>query len=495
MKQDKNAFKWSAKAFLTRQGLGALRAYGRGVGVAEPTKKTKERLIDEIVAILLGELTPTMRSKRGAPVKEDFVDPKILASIADLKDQYGIEDEDVYHFAERLKEVQAHKNVFTVNDPNAEELEKYEGDRLYTGQIAYQNNDLFVYPLHDSALSHRLNIPFEIQQALQLQEGDVVTYAQVYQDNEYFVKGILTINGHPASTYQYTDFDRLEMCYPKEKMHFMAKEMPADHTEKCLEWLLPLGKGQRGLVVGAPKSGKSQLLIQMAQSAYKANKNLQVLAVLVGESLENIRIYQNAFKGEHLLYTSYDEDVEHQVEIAELALQRAKRMAENGQDVLLVVDSLQNLAHAFNDTDASEGGKLLIGNLESKTLFYCKKYFGTARCFTTKGSITMLCSFATETGNPADDVLKFELSNIANWEVKLSTALARLRVFPAIDFMESFCNQAQAFSTNEEEEVSCYLRQVYLPRSGMEALLTLLAQSADVNELYSYASEEVKNKN
>ena len=494
MKQDKNAFKWSAKAFLTKQSLVALRSYGREVGVAEPTKKTKETLIDEIVAILLGELSPIVRSRRGAPVKDDFVDPKILVAIADLKSQFGIEDEDVYHFAERLKEVQAHKNVFSVNDPNAEELEKYESDSLYTGQVAYTNNNLFVYSLQDSTLSNALRIPFNIKQTLQLQEGDVVKYVRAYQGDEWIVKGILTINNQPALTYQRSDFDRLEMCYPKEKVHFMAKETPADGTEKCLEWLLPLGKGQRGLLVGAPKSGKTRMLVQMAQSAKKANKNLQILALLVGESLENIRLYQNAFGAENLLYTSYDEDVERQVEVANLALQRAKRMAENGQDVFLVVDSLQNLAHAFNETDASAGGKQFVANLESKTLFYCKKYFGTARCFTPKGSITMICSFATETGNPADEVLKFELSNIANWEMKLSTKLARARIFPAIDFMESFGNQAEDFSTNEEEEVSCYLRQVYLSRFGMQALLNLLTKSLDVAQLYAFAMEEVKNK-
>jgi transcription termination factor Rho len=277
------------------------------------------------------------------------------------------------------------------------------------------------------------------------------------------------------------------MCYPKEKMHFMAKEMPADHTEKCLEWLLPLGKGQRGLVVGAPKSGKSQLLIQMAQSAYKANKNLQVLAVLVGESLENIRIYQNAFKGEHLLYTSYDEDVERQVEIAELALQRAKRMAENGQDVLLVVDSLQNLAHAFNDTDASEGGKLLIGNLESKTLFYCKKYFGTARCFTTKGSITMLCSFATETGNPADDILKAELTAISNLEIVLSEDLARRRVYPAIDILKSMGKGTSHVSGFRDDIINEILRSDYLSHFDIESLHQLLVDSNTFEEVEAKA--------
>ncbi|MBQ7323271.1 MAG: hypothetical protein IJW96_01745 [Clostridia bacterium] len=486
-------FKWVCREYLSQQGLAALRAYGREVGVGEPTKKSKSVLIDEIVAILMGEKEPIARSRRGAPVKDDFVDPKILAQIATLKKEYSInQGNDIYDLEGRLQATKENEVVLMVEDPNATELEKHDIRSIYKGQLVMRaSGQAVILPLNGKEGAREVLLPANLMNMFDLREGDVLTYHVERRNGFWVATAILTINECVTDFFVRGSFDGAEVCYPKEKIRFFNGKGQPTVMEKYLEWFCPVGKGQRGLILGAPKSGKSSILFDIARNTQKGNGNPQVLILLVGQSLENISRFKRLVGEDNLAYTTYEEDADRQVFVANFILNRAKRLVEAGHDVLLLVDSLHTLANAYNETEESAGGKMLVGGLESKTLQFIKKFFGTARNLEQRGSLTMLATLSVETGNPADDLLKSELTTLANWEMMLSNELARQRVYPAIDFTNTQGNQLEEFYTNANEEILRYMRKEFLPKFGSEGMVVALSQCASMEELEKYMQNQV----
>jgi transcription termination factor Rho len=176
--------------------------------------------------------------------------------------------------------------------------------------------------------------------------------------------------------------------------------------------------------------------------------------------------------------------------IAEFLLKRAKCYAECGKDVMLVVDSLNALAHAFNETDASAGGKVLAGGLESKTLQYVKRYFGAARCLEKGGSLSIFASISKDTGNPMDDLIQAELSSIANLEIALSDELAKKRIYPPIDFINTQGKLSSLLLSGEEDVLDLYIRNEYIPKHGIEKLYALLQSAATFEEFSSMIKKD-----
>ena len=213
---------------------------------------------------------------------------------------------------------------------------------------------------------------------------------------------------------------------------------------------------------------------EIARTSGALNNGLRVMTLLVDQSPECISQYRQFADKDNLVYTTYEDDSERQVFVAEFILKRAKRYAECGMDVLLLVDSFNSLARAFNDTDASAGGKVFACGLESKTVQYLKRFLGTARCFEKGGSITILGVVATDTGNPADDLIKAELSAIGNMEVALSNELAKRRIYPALDILAIQGNKTSGFWQEREEQLDVYIRNEFIPKFGTERLLEVI---------------------
>jgi transcription termination factor Rho len=185
----------------------------------------------------------------------------------------------------------------------------------------------------------------------------------------------------------------------------------------------------------------------------------------------------------NLVATSYEDDPENHVFVAEFLLKRAKRFAEMGRDVILIVDSLTQIAKAYNETEFCLGGKTLPCGIESKTLHYIKKFFGSSRNFARMGSLSIIATAAMETGDLADDFLRNELFSVANAKIALSDKLARQRVFPAIDF-GACVNEGETLTTDEEKEgEKCFYTKV-LPRLGDIEAHSLLGSSANFAEFH-----------
>lgn len=484
MNQGKGEFISACQGFLEGFGIQTLRSYAREIGVVNPTKeKNKAQLIEEIIKILTGEVTPRAPSKCGAPVKNSFVDPQVQAGIEVLRQRFLDGNEgDGYDFKARLNNLQKEKVYLTVEDPNAQELETNGVRNILKGQLETLNNVFMLLPLDCSESGDRIIVSADMVRALDLREGDVITcYAR--KQNSYLVATeILTVNELVVGSFTRGRFQEDTACYPQKRVAFGNENAKTSLIGKCLQWLVPMGRGDRGLIVSPLKAGKSTILQEIARTAEKVNNSMRLMTLLVDQSPENVGGYRKVTNGENFLYTTYEDEPEKQVFVAEFILKRAKRYAECGIDVLLLVDSFNGLARAFNDTEASAGGKVLTAGLESKTLQYLKRYFGSARCFEKGGSLTILGSVATDTGNPADDLIKAELSAIGNMEIVLSDELAKRRIYPAMDILETEGNNNFALYGEREEKLDGYIRKEFLPKFGYEKLLNIIQNSSTFEE-------------
>lgn len=488
-------FKSECKNYLLTLGIGALRSYGRHVGVERPTTKNKEELIEAIIGILSGEISPVPCSKRGAPVLNKHVDSNIIAKIEHLRLLYASEgvfsahpdEHGKFHFPKtagwqkELEESSKHRPVLHLNDPNASEFEGSKR-KIHGGQLETLNSVTLLLPLNCSDAGEKIVVPIEVIHQYDLHEGDVVTCYVQKGVNCAVATDVLTINEVAVADFRRNPFDEGVAVYPSQKIKLFDENRFSSTILKLVQWILPLGKGQRGLVVSVPKAGKTRLLQEIAGAATVLNSELKTIALLIDQSPEAVAEYRKAVAQDHLLYTTYDHDPDRQVFVAEYALKRAKAFAESGKDVLLLVDSFNALARAYNDTDLSSGGKMLSCGLESKTVHYLKKYFGAARCFEKQGSLTILGAVSTLTGNPADEYIATELSGLGNMEICLDEALAYKRVYPAFDILKSYVKQNEALLSETERRVVSALCNEYVPKFGTESALRLIEECVSYEE-------------
>ena len=487
-------FKYACKKFLEGFSLDKLQAYGREIGVDKPTKgKKKQALIEEIVAVLVGEVAPQPPSLRGAPVKNDFVDPKIHEGIKRLRiiSTVNAENDDVYDIKARLRELKENPHVLSVEDPNAEKLKQKSEREMYRGQLETLNNVSMLLPLNCRDSDKRVIISIDTIRAYDLREGDLVTCYAEKRQTVLVATVILSVNDYVVDTFKRGDFEEKAVCDPHEQITFYNQEQGAT-SRKMLQWLVPIGLGQRGLILAPPKAGKTTLLTDMHTAATAHNSGVWVFSLLIDQSPETVAHCRKIYGKENLVYTTYEDEPERQVFVADFILRRAKRMAECGRNVVLLVDSFNALARAYNDTDASGGGKVLVGGMESKTIQYLKRYLGAARCFENGGSLTIIGSLGIDTGNPADDLLKSELMPIANLELYLSEDLAKKRLFPAFDLSKTRGKLENALEGTKEDQLGRFIRNQYLPTFGWEGVLELFEGHTQLRLLEKTAIENIK---
>lgn len=483
-----NEYKYKCKEYLLSLGIDALRAYGRSIGVEKPTTKKKNELIEDIISVLTGERAPIEQSKRGAPLRNDYVDPEIIARMENLRVPYlGSGKADATEeFRKQYQEfIKNNKFVLRFESDNASEIEEFDErvtKPVYVGQLETLGGVPCLLPLNCIDNSKHVVVPIGLIHEHDLREGDVVSCYTKKGERTYIVEKILTVNELALGTFHRGKFEEKEVCCPHKAVDFYKAGSSDSITAKYLQWLLPVYKGQRGCVLSVPKAGKTGFLFDVARSAEKSDRDLTVFVLLNGQSPENVGQFRKAVESDRLMYTTYDEEPERQVFVAEFLLKRAKRYAESGRNVLLIVDSFNALARAYNDTEESAGGKMLAGGLESKTLQYLRKYFGAARCFEKGGSLTIVGSVSTTTGNPADEVIAAELCALANLEVRLSETLALQRAYPAIDLLHSHTQRGDFFADEPVSRLRGGVCREFLPAHGEIALREYLAKSESFEE-------------
>jgi transcription termination factor Rho len=257
-------------------------------------------------------------------------------------------------------------------------------------------------------------------------------------------------------------FEDLTPLFPDEKLRLEVPGDAANMTARIVDLISPIGKGQRGLIVSPPKAGKTTVLKQIAHSIEANNPDVHLMVLLVDERPEEVTDMRRSVKGE-VIASTFDRPSEEHTQVAELAIERAKRMVELGQDVVIVLDGITRLARAYNLAQPATG-RIMSGGVDSGALYPPKKFFGSARNIEEGGSLTILATALVETGSRMDEVIFEEFKGTGNMELRLDRKLAERRIYPALD--------VNASSTRHEELLFDHtqLQQVWKLRRVLNAL-------------------------
>jgi transcription termination factor Rho len=265
-------------------------------------------------------------------------------------------------------------------------------------------------------------------------------------------------------------FENLTPLYPQERLKL---ETSADNLSgRVMDLMTPIGKGQRGLIVAPPRTGKTMLLQAIAQSITTNQPEVYLIVLLIDERPEEVTDMQRSVRGE-VISSTFDEPAQRHVQVAEMVIEKAKRLVEHKKDVVILLDSITRLARAYN-TVAPPSGKVLSGGLDSNALQKPKRFFGAARNIEEGGSITIMATALIDTGSRMDDVIFEEFKGTGNMEIHLDRKLVDKRVFPAIDIIKSGTRKEELLIPKDDLSRIWVLRKVLTPLSPVEAMELLL---------------------
>lgn len=300
--------------------------------------------------------------------------------------------------------------------------------------------------------------PIQIRR-FKLDKGDKIKgIARLPKEGEKFPALIYVgeVNGEaPEKAYRRVKFDDLIPIYPNERIRL--ETTPDEYSMRIIDLMCPIGKGQRGMIVAPPKVGKTTLLKKIANSISVNNPEIELIVLLIDERPEEVTDMKRSIKGD-VIYSTFDELPEHHVKVAEMVLERAKRLTEQKKDVVILLDSITRLARAYNLVVPSSG-KTLSGGFDPSALHKPKKFFGAARNIENGGSLTILATSLIETGSRMDDVIFEEFKGTGNMEVHLDRTLSEKRIFPAININKSGTRREELLLSKEELETVFALRK------------------------------------
>jgi transcription termination factor Rho len=295
-----------------------------------------------------------------------------------------------------------------------------------------------------------------------LRKGDEVTGSvRSPKESEKYqaLLKIREINGaEPDKAQSRPRFADLVPLYPESRLTLELAEDPRDITPRIIDLIAPIGKGQRGMIVSPPKAGKTTVMKEIANAVRHNNPETKLIVLLVDERPEEVTDMQRSVDGE-VIYSTFDRPSDDHIQVTELTLERAKRLVEMGQDVMILLDGITRLSRAYNlATPAS--GRILSGGVDSTALYPPKRFFGAARNIEHGGSLTILATALVETGSRMDEVIFEEFKGTGNWELKLDRKMSEKRIFPAIDIQASGTRKEELLLTPEELQLVWRLRRV-----------------------------------
>lgn len=330
--------------------------------------------------------------------------------------------------------------------------------------------------------------PIQIKR-FKLDKGDKVKgIARLPKEGEKFPALIFVgqVNGDsPEKAFQRKRFDDLIPIHPNERLHL--ETIPTEYAMRIIDLISPIGKGQRGMIVAPPKVGKTTLLKKIANSITRNNPEVELIVLLIDERPEEVTDMRRSIKGD-VIYSTFDELPEHHVKVAEMVLERAKRLTEQNKDVVILLDSITRLARAYNLVIPSSG-RTLSGGLDPSALHKPKKFFGAARNIENGGSLTILATALIETGSRMDDVIFEEFKGTGNMEVHLDKGLSEKRIFPAIDINKSGTRREELLLSPKELEIVFALRKAMSTKSVSEVTEQLIKEMMETKN-----NEEFLNK-
>ena len=317
--------------------------------------------------------------------------------------------------------------------------------------------------------------PIQIKR-FRLDTGDIVRgIKRTPKEGEKFPALIFVgaVNGeHPENAMKRRSFDDLTPIYPQERIKLETSQN--EYTMRIMDLLCPIGKGQRGMIVAPPKAGKTTILKKIANSITANNPDLELIVLLIDERPEEVTDMKRSIKGD-VIYSTFDELPEHHVKVAEMVLERGKRLVEQHKDVVILLDSITRLARAYNLV-VPASGRTLSGGLDPAALHKPKRFFGAARNTEDAGSLTILATALVETGSRMDDVIFEEFKGTGNMEVHLDRSLSEKRIFPAIDINKSGTRKEELLLSKEELDKIFELRKTMSNMNTQEMTEQIMEQ-------------------
>lgn len=340
-------------------------------------------------------------------------------------------------------------------------------------------------------------VPVKMARQHGLRKGDLITgTARAANRNEKnpALQELLGINGGPAdSGTGRPDFESLTPVFPNERLTIERTSQPLDLTGRIIDLLAPIGKGQRALIVAPPKAGKTTILKELASSIEQNHPEVSLMVLLVDERPEEVTDMRRHLSNGEVISSTFDQPVEEHCAVAELALERAKRLAETGTDVVIILDGITRLARAYN-LAASGSGRIMSGGVDAGALHPPRQFLGAARNFEEGGSLTVVATASIETGSQMDEVIFEAFQGTGNSELRLDRSLAEKLIFPAIDPLASSTRQSELLTGDSEHEAVMKFREMLVglaveeddaTAAGMKLLMERLRASGSNAEFLS----------
>ena len=346
--------------------------------------------------------------------------------------------------------------------------EPWSGDPVEVSGVLDLRDEGYGFIRVSGYLPTRDDVYVSVKQTRQfsLRRGDVIVGtsrpAARNEKNPALLRIDSVNGGAPDSARERRRFDDLTPLFPDERLTLSSRDEPYNMTTRIIDLLAPIGKGQRGLIVAPPKAGKTTIMKQIAKSISENNPDVHLMVLLVDERPEEVTDMRRSVNGE-VVASTFDRPAEEHTSVAELVLERAKRLVEEGRDVVIILDGITRLARAYN-LAAPATGRVMSGGIDTGALYPPKKFFGAARNLEEGGSLTIIASALVETGSKMDDVIFEEFKGTGNMELRLDRRLAERRLYPAIN--------VDASSTRHEELLydAKQLKQVHKLRRVLAGL-------------------------
>lgn len=480
--------------------LTSLKDIAKDLGVKNISKYKKNELIEEII-----KNSPNSIKKDGVVLKENIarkavVEPETQKTAVN---QTGTDNRENFRTNNETRtnnNLQVNKTTTEAQNAEKKEIlkEMINDSTMAKGILEILENNSFGFLRCKNYLTSSEDIyvsPSQIRR-FNLRTGDEVEgKVREAKESEKF-KALLfvqTVNGEsPEKAIGRKYFETLTPIYPKERIKLETSDGRSDLSSRLMDIICPIGKGQRGIIVAPPKAGKTTLLKKVAQNITKNHPEIKLIVLLIDERPEEVTDMKRSINGD-VVYSTFDEEPQNHAKVSQMVLERAKRMVEQGKDVVILMDSLTRLSRAYNLT-INPTGRTLSGGLDPGALIMPKKFFGAARKIEEGGSLTILATALIETGSRMDDMIFEEFKGTGNMEVHLDRRLQERRIFPAIDIYKSGTRKEDLILSKEELEVAFSIRRTMYKEknadSVTENLINMLSKTKNNEEFLNVFSKK-----
>ncbi|AJG97101.1 transcription termination factor Rho [Clostridium beijerinckii] len=470
--------------------LTKLKDIAKDLGVKNISKYKKNELIEEILKV------PSNFIEKNGVILRENIAPKnveetrsVMPRSNNTESNKESNDSEVKSRTNEIGNVEKKENLKEmINESNVangilEILENNSFGFLRCKNYLTSSEDVYVSPSQIRRFNLRTGDEVEgkVREAKETEKFKALLFVQ-------------KVNGeHPEKAIGRKSFETLTPIYPKERLKLETSDSN-DLSSRLMDIICPIGKGQRGIIVAPPKAGKTTLLKKIAQNISKNYPDVKLIVLLIDERPEEVTDMKRSINGD-VVYSTFDEEPQNHAKVAQMVLERAKRMVEQGKDVVILMDSITRLSRAYNLT-ITPTGRTLSGGLDPGALIMPKKFFGAARKIEEGGSLTILATALIETGSRMDDMIFEEFKGTGNMEVHLDRRLQERRIFPAIDIYKSGTRKEDLILSKEELEVAFSIRKK-MYRDGnsddiTENLINMLSKTGNNKEFVDVFQKKVQ---